>query len=110
MLLIKYDNDVVSHNSVCPASGVDGWGCYIEDPGVLTFMEMASTTFNCNSSSSNFYLLPPTLKENELLRGVKTSRILLFSTDIISSGLRGSFSMTTQLPSFLGMAFQNSSF
>jgi hypothetical protein len=26
MLLIKYENDVVPHSSVCPASGIDGRG------------------------------------------------------------------------------------
>ena len=34
MLLIKYENDVVPHSSVCPASGMMAEGCYsmVSDP------------------------------------------------------------------------------
>jgi hypothetical protein len=55
------------------------------------FRRMDSTTFFCNSSSFYFSLLPTTLNENELSRGVKPSGISSFSVDIISSGSRGSF-------------------
>jgi hypothetical protein len=60
-----------------------------DDLGVLMFMEMVSITFSYESSS--FSLFPPTIKENKTLRGFKPSRISLFSTDIIFSGLKGSF-------------------
>jgi hypothetical protein len=65
-------------------------------------MEMASTTSNCNSSS--FSLLPPTLKEDEISGGVKPSGILLFSVDIISSGLIGSYWVIAKILSLPGRA------
>ena len=33
MLLIKYENDVVPHSSICPANGMTVGGCYTPKPG-----------------------------------------------------------------------------
>jgi hypothetical protein len=71
------------------------------------FMEMVSTTFFCNSSSFCFSLLPTSLDENELSRGVKLSGISLFSMDIISSFLKGSSWMEAPMLSSLGRACQD---
>jgi hypothetical protein len=51
------------------------------------FKEMVSPTFLFVSSFFCFFLLPTSLDENELSRGVKPLGILLSSMDIISLGL-----------------------
>ena len=72
------------------------------------FKEMVSHTFLFDSSSFWFSLFPTSLDENELSRGVKPLWILLYSMDIISLCLKGSFWMKAQMLSSLGKTYQDS--
>jgi hypothetical protein len=71
------------------------------DSSVPIFKEKVSPTFLFDSSSFFDYLLPTSLDENELLRGVKPLGNLSYSIDMISLGLIGSFCMKAQMPSSL---------
>jgi hypothetical protein len=72
------------------------------------FMGMVSPNFILDSSSLLFSLLVASLAENELSIGVKTLGSLLFSREMISLGLQGSFYKKVHIPLSSGKNFKDS--
>jgi hypothetical protein len=77
------------------------------DSDVPIFKEMVSPTFIFDSSSLCFYLLPTSLEENELSRGVKPLGNLSSSIEMISLGLNDSFYMKVKIILSLGKTFHD---
>jgi hypothetical protein len=78
------------------------------DSDVPIFKEMVSPNFLFNSSSLCVSLLPTSLDENELSRGVKPLGNLSSSIEMIYLGLNGSFCMKVKMPSSLGKTCHDS--
>jgi hypothetical protein len=74
----------------------------VGDLDVLIFNEIVSLTFLFESSSLCVFVMPTSLDESELSRGVKPSGNLSSSIEMISLGLNSSFYMKAQMPSSLG--------
>jgi hypothetical protein len=84
--ILKFTKQLTNFNF----SSSEYWAPFLTffvDSGVPMFKEMVSPTFLVKSSSLCFYLLPTSIDENKLSRGVKPLGILLSSIDIISLGL-----------------------
>jgi hypothetical protein len=80
----------------------------VGDSNVPIFKEMVSPNFLFDSSSLCVSLLPTSLDENELSRGVKPLGNLSSSIEMISLGLNDSFCMKAQMPSSLGKTCHDS--
>jgi hypothetical protein len=78
------------------------------DSDVPIFKEMVSPTFLFDSSSLCVSLLPTSLDENELSRGVNPLGNFSSSIEMISLGLNSSFCMKAQMPSSLGKTYRDS--